>query len=158
MSELVKEFSTKLKSFQLLAYIILLFSVAYIINDFNPNDKESLSISISIGLLGLFASGFLFYFGQKKRTIKLYNDKIEYVKSGIEYSADWKDVILVKSFKEIDRKTENLIIMTQDENIFSISTAFFDRDKLIACFNEIIKINSNRNNFTVEDDRDWRTI
>lgn len=155
MSELIREYSTKLKTFQYMAFIVLVFSFAYVLSEFNPSDPESLSSSISMGILGLILSGFLFYFGSKTRIIKLYDDKIEYIKGKTEFSSDWNDIVLAKSFKEQNRNTENMILMTENEQILDISTAFFDKKKLIECYNEIVEINKNRENFTIEDDRNW---
>lgn len=156
MSQLLKEYSTTLKSFKLMGFIILIFSLAYIINEYNPDSKESLSLIISLGILAIIFSSFLFYFGQKKRTIKLFNDRIEYSKSKVEFDILWKEIILIKSFKEMNKSSENLVIMTKNEEIYTFSTAFFEREKLISCFNEIININLNREDFTIEDDRQWQ--
>ena len=155
MSKIISEYSTKLKSFSYLAYLIIVLSIAYIINGAIDGDKESLSIAVSGGLLGLFAGGFLLYFSQKKRTLVIYNDKIEYLKPKVEFTSSWDDIILVKSFQEMNRKTENLVIMTKDEEILSISTAFFDRDKLVSAYRDIHKLLNSRDDITFEDDRQW---
>lgn len=158
MSELINEYSTKLKSFSYLSFLIIVVSVSYMISGIIEGDKESLSRAISGGLLGLFAGGFIFYFSQKKRTLSIYKDKIEYLKPKVEFSELWENIILVKSFKEINRKTENLVIMTSDERILSISTAFFEREKLIKAFREIHNLLMDKKEVTFEDDRDWLCI
>ena len=155
MSKLISEYSTKLKSFRYLSYLLLLISVTYLLSGIIDGDKQSLSESVSIGLLGIFAGGFLFYFAQKKRTIQIYDDKIEYLKPKIDFSANWDEVVLVKSFKEINKETENLIIMKKDDDILSISTAFFDRNKLISAYNDIRNLQKNNEKITFEDDRLW---
>jgi ABC-type transport system involved in multi-copper enzyme maturation permease subunit len=155
MSKLISEYSTKLKSFRYLSYLLLLISVTYLLSGIIDGDKQSLSESVSIGLLGIFAGGFLFYFAQKKRTIQIYDDKIEYLKPKIDFSANWDDVVLVKSFKEINKETENLIIMKKDDDILSISTAFFDRNKLVSAYNDIRNLQKNNEKVTFEDDRLW---
>jgi hypothetical protein len=155
MSEKISEYSTKLKSFGYLAYLIIVLSIAYILNGAIDGEKESLSIAVSGGLLGLFAGGFLLYFSQKKRTLVIYNDKIEYLKPNVEFASSWDNIILVKSFQEMNRKTENLVIMTRDEEILSISTAFFDKDKLISAYRDIHKLLNGREGITFEDDRQW---
>lgn len=155
MSKLISEYSTKLKSFRYLSYLLLLISVTYLLSGIMDGDKQSLSESVSIGLLGIFAGSFLFYFGQKKRTLQIFDDKIEYLKPQIDFSADWEDVVLVKSFKEMNKETENLIIMKKDDEILSISTAFFEKDKLISAYNDIHSLQKNNEKITFEDDRQW---
>ena len=155
MSKLISEYSTKLKSFGYLSLLIIIISVTYMISGITSGYEKLLSQSVSIGLLGLFAGGFLFYFGQKKRTIQIYDDKIEYLKPKIDFSANWDEVVLVKSFKEINKETENLIIMKKDDDILSISTAFFDRNKLISAYNDIRNLQKNNEKITFEDDRLW---
>lgn len=155
MSEKYSEYSTILKTFKYLAFLIFAFSIAYLLSGVLDGSKEALSKSVSAGLLGIGAGAFLLYFGNKKRTITIYHDRIEYLKPKIDFEAKWDDVILVKSFQEISRKTENLVVMTNDERILSISTAFFDRDKLISAFRDIKNLLSNRDNITFEDDRQW---
>ncbi|MBX3042760.1 MAG: hypothetical protein KIT33_12665 [Candidatus Kapabacteria bacterium] len=155
MSELYSEYSTKLKSFSYLSFLIIVLSGAYLVSGLIAGDKQSLSESVSGGLLGLFAGGFLYHFSRKKRTLKLYPDKIEYLKPQPEFTANWDDIILVKSFQEMNRRTENLVIMTKDEQVLSISTAFFDREKLINAFRDIQIILSERSGITFEDDRKW---
>lgn len=155
MSELVHEYTTKLKSFQLLSFVIFIFTITYVINGIIPGEEQSLSQPISYGILGLFAAGFLFYFGQKKRSILIYNDRIEYRKTKSEFIANWSDIVLVKSFSEMGKKTESLILMTSDDELLTISSAFFDREKLISAFNKIVELNTGREDLTVEDDRNW---
>jgi hypothetical protein len=155
MNNLISEYSTKLKSFKLLSILILSISIIYLLSGILDGSKQVLTETVSISLLGIFGGSFLFYFGQKKRTIQIYDNKIEYLKPEINFSANWEDVILVKSFKELNRKTENLIIMTKDEELLSISTAFFDRDKLVAAFKDIKNNFSDKSNITFEDDRNW---
>ena len=103
MSKLISEYSTKLKSFRYLSYLLLLISVTYLLSGIIDGDKQSLSESVSIGLLGIFAGGFLFYFAQKKRTIQIYDDKIEYLKPKIEINLLLHTTIY-EIFKKITKK------------------------------------------------------
>ncbi len=157
MSQLIKTFSQKLNAFKYLSYLIFFVVLVYAINGIDFNDKNSLSEIFSISLLGLFASGFLFYFGNKERLLSIYQEKVEYKKSIIDFEANMKDIVLIKTFREINSKTDSLIIMTNDENILSISTAFFDMDKLLEAMKLLVEINQKRDDFRVEDDRNWLT-
>lgn len=155
MSDKISEYSTKLKSFTYLAFLILVLSGSFLVSGIIDGDTQSLSESVSGGLLGLFAGFFLLYFGNKKRTLVIYSDKIEYLKPEIDFESSWNDVVLVKSFQEMNKKSENLIIMTKDEQILSISTAFFDRDKLVSAFRDMKHLLKDRPEITFEDDRLW---
>lgn len=157
MSELFKEYSVKLKAFSLLANLIFIFSIAYMLNVMITGNKDSISSALSLGILGLIAGLFLFYFSRKKRTLHIYNDKIEYSKPKVEFSALWEDVVLIKTFKEVNKQSENLILMTKDESILSISTAFFEREKLIAAFKDMKFLLADKN-IRFEDDRDWANL
>ncbi|MFA5511786.1 MAG: hypothetical protein WC313_04985 [Candidatus Kapaibacterium sp.] len=155
MSEQISEYSTTLKSFTYLSYLIIILSILYIVTGVMDGDKEALAQSFSGGLLGLFAGGFLNFFGRKKRTLKISKEKVEYHNPKVVFSADIGDIVLVKSFKEMNRKTENLVVMTSDENILTISTAFFSRNKLISAFNDLKKLSTEYPDITFEDDRAW---
>lgn len=151
----MKEYVSKPKEFIYLATLILGFGVAYLLLkfDFSANNKDFMSL---IWGFALFLALFLTFwsYGKKKRIIRIDEIGIEYYNPKLNFTANFSDIILVKSYQEMEKSTENLIVMTED-NTLSISTAFYEKAKLVDVFNSMIAIAPKYPNIKIEDDRLW---
>lgn len=150
-----KVFSAKLKAFRFLSYLILAFSVVYIVNSFKSYEPEQLTGIVSGGLFALIIASFFWVIGKRERKIIVSDKGIEYLTQKKEFETTWDKLILIKSFREEKKETENLILLNEDETILSISTAFFDRHILLDAFEYIVKKAEKYKNISVEDDRLW---
>lgn len=158
MSSLISEYSVKLTSFKYLSLIMFVISGLYIINGISSGNQESITESLTGGIIGLLIAVFFYYFGKKTRRIAIYEDKLLYTQSNKTFSTDWDNLALVKTYQEEGKNSENLIIMTEDEQIINISSAYFDRYKLIQAYRDIYNHVTNtisNNTVTFEDDRGW---
>ncbi len=158
MSRLISEYSVKLTSFKILGWIMVLISVLYIIDGMSSGNQDKITESLTGGIVGLLISGVFFYFGKKTRTIRIFSDGIEYIQSNKVFSVEWDNIALIKTFRENGKQSENLVIMTEDEQLINISSAYFDKLKLSAAFNDIVKFVNDEltlNTITIEDDCGW---
>lgn len=152
-----KKFSAKLKSFKFIALFILAFGVTITFNSLVDGlDKLSEnSMVFTSGILTILVGLFFLNYSRKKRTIIVDANGIEYHTSKPDYTVNWSDLVLVKSFREEGKNTENLILMDKNEEVLSVSSAFFERDKLISAFRYIVKNIPESGNTKIEDDRNW---
>lgn len=152
-----KKFSAKLKSFKFIALFILAFGVTITFNSLVDGlDKLSEnSMVFTSGILTILVGLFFLNYSRKKRTIIVDANGIEYHTSKPDYTVNWSDLVLVKSFREEGKNTENLILMDKNEEVLSVSSAFFERDKLISAFRYIVKNIQESGNTKIEDDRNW---
>lgn len=151
----LKRYGVRLKAFQYLSYIILVFSGVFLLDATTSANVAANADRISIGIMGLIGGGFIFYFGRKQRKFLIFADRIEYWTSKCEFEATWNELELVKSFQELDKKPEYLVLMTSDNRVLKISTSFFDRELLIAVFLDLLAISKNNEFMTIEDDLAW---
>lgn len=156
MSELKREFKTKLKAFQYLGIMVIIASIALMISFFDPNDAEMKSKVFSFGGLAGFFGAFLLYFGFKERKIQIYDNKIEYHTSKLVFESSFENLALVKTYQEQGKKSENLILMKEDDTVVTISDAFFPHYLLKDAFHELVKLSENYS-FTIEDDLNWKS-
>ncbi len=152
-----KKFSAKLKSFKFIALFILAFGVTITFNSLIDGlDKlPENSIVFTSGILTILVGLFFLRYSRKERTIIVDGNGVEYHTSKPEYNVSWSDLVLVKSFKEEGKNTENLILMDKNEEVLSVSSAFFERDKLISAFRYIIENIPESCDTNIEDDRKW---
>lgn len=153
----MKIFESKPKEFYYLAILIIGFGLVYMLTviDFSAPNSSVLVLwgSILIIAIGVF---FISY-GKKRRKIIVYDNKIEYYNPKLNFQADYKDIVLIKSFQEIKKTRENLIVMTEDKTL-SVSSTFFDEQLLIECFRELLNKSKDYENITIEDDRLWKSV
>lgn len=151
-SSLIKQYCVKLTSFKMIGWLIIIMGTLYFVNNFSPNGDISNAISyfILIIIIGLF----FLYFGSKKRCLQIFEDRIIYKEATEKFNEKIEDIILLKSFQELNKNTTNLIIMTEN-NTLNISSAFFKEEYLKDAF--IIIKNMNLENIKIEDDLDWST-
>jgi hypothetical protein len=136
-------------------------SVIYILSGVTSGDQEKITEALSGGIIGLLIALFFYYFGKKTRKISIFDDKLQYTQSNKTFSTSWENLALVKSYQEDGKQSENLLIMTEDEQLVNISSAYFERLKLIAAYKDIynfVSENFETNSITFEDDRNWLKI
>ena len=150
-----KVFSAKLKAFRFLSYLILAFSVVYIVNSFRSFEPEQITGILSGGLFALVIAAFFWVIGKRERKIIVSDNGIEYITQKKEFETTWDKLILIKSFREEKKETENMILLNEDDSFLSISTAFFDRHILLDAFEYIVQKAEDHDNITIEDDRLW---
>lgn len=150
--KIISEYSVKLTSFQLLGGGIIFMSIIYFLNDFGTTN-EVLSRIVSLLIIDIIVGGFFLYFGNKKRALIIYENGVVYKEGKVKFEANWDDIILLKSFQEMGKSASNLIIMKENEDHLSISSAFFKIEYLIAAFKDVQSLNIE--NITVEDDLNW---
>jgi len=158
MNTLISEYSVKLTSFKILGWIMALISLLYIIDGVSSGNQDKITEALTGGIVGLLISAFFFYFGKKSRTIRVFQDGVEYIQSNKVFIAYWENIALVKTFREDGKQSQSLVIMTEDEQIITISSAYFDLTKLKAAFNDIVDFINNKlngNTITIEDDCEW---
>lgn len=148
-------YTSKPKEFKWLAGLLLISMLVWVVTIIDFQDLSA-NWEKASGLFVLAVALFYFFwsYGNKKRSIIITDNKVEYTNPKLHFSAKFEDIILVKSFQDVNKSTENLIVMTEDDTL-SISSAFFDIEKLIDCYNKLITIAKNYDNITVEDDRAW---
>ena len=148
----MKEFSSKPVYFTYLGILVLVFAITFAFNiiDFKIEQKSILYVLISI-----VASGFFFFLGNKKRKIIIDNNQFAYYSSNNPFIADLKDIIVIKSFQELGKSAENLIIIKEDESILTISSAFFNIEELQKAFIHLNELAKNYPNISIEDDLNW---
>ncbi|HRP02658.1 MAG TPA: hypothetical protein PLE30_08430 [Candidatus Kapabacteria bacterium] len=148
----LKSYTVKMKAFQALGAGIIFMALIYSFGAYAPN-KEALSNIILLSFISLAFGVYLLIIGNKRRTLTIFERGVEYKESTVNFSAQWEDIILLKSFQELGKKTTNLIIIKENEELLTISSAFFDSEHLINAFNYIN--NLKLPNITVEDDLKW---
>lgn len=161
MSNLISEYTVKLTSFKYLSWVMAGISVIYILSGVTSGDQEKITEALSGGIIGLLIALFFYYFGKKSRKISIFDDKLQYTQSNKTFSTSWDNLALVKSYQEDGKQSENLLIMTEDEQLVNISSAYFERLKLIAAYKDIynfVSENFETNSITFEDDRNWLKI
>lgn len=154
MSQLIKEYKTKLKVFQYLGALVLIAAIVFMMNYYDANSVEMKSKVFSFGAIAGFMSAFLFYFGFKERKLSIYDDSIEYQTSKAVFSSSFEDLALVKSFQEQGKKSEYLILMKENDEVLKLSDAFFPNDYLKGAMTELSKVAS-KYEITIEDDLQW---
>jgi hypothetical protein len=150
----MKVYESKPKEFRHLAILIMGFGIVYIFNTVDFASSNYLPVLLW-GLFLILGIGYFFYsYGKKTRKIVVSDEKLEYFNPKLHFSVDLKDIILIKSFQEMKKSTENLIIMTEEETL-SISSNFFDRILLVQCFRDLQEHFKDDKKIAIEDDRDW---
>lgn len=148
-------FMSKPKEFKWMAFVVLIASFGWIASMMMKTDiRENPLQPLALGVFALAIFYFFWNYGNKKRSIEIYDDKIEYKNPKLAFSANFKDVLVIKTFQDVNRSTENLVILTEDDTL-SVSTAFFDSDKLHECFFLLLEKARNFENIKIEDDRLW---
>lgn len=149
-----KVFSVKLKIFSYLAFAIIAFGVVYSVNALINYEGDYRS-AVSGGLFTIVIGLFFYFYGQRTRKIIVDKNGIEYHNAKARFDISWENLILIKSFQEQGKSSENLILIDNNEHVLSISTAFFDDYVLKDAFRYIVEKSKNFENITIEDDRKW---
>lgn len=150
-----KEFTAKLKAFRYLSYLILVFSLVYIVNSFRSYEPEQLSGIISGGVFAIVIAAFFWVIGKRERKIVVSEKGIEYISQKKQFDSSWDKIVLVQSYREENKETENLVVLNEDDTFLSVSTAFFDREIILDAFEYIVKKAKEHEHITIEDDRAW---
>lgn len=149
-----KTFSSRLNSFKFIAYLIIGMGGAYTINalfNYPDLDKASLIAGVITIVLGIF------FYLQSRKTRKIIVDDfgIEYHTSKLMFRVGWDDLMLLKSFQEQGKKSENMVLIDNDENVLTVSDAFFDEYELRNAFKCIADKIKDHDKISIEDDRNW---
>ena len=154
MSQLKKEYKVKLKTFRYIGILILLATAAYVISSYDASDPDVQSRVLSYGVLAAFLGVFMLYFGNKSRKIEIYDDKIEYHTSKLQFSSTYEELSLISVFKQEGKSSEILMLSKKDGSNMTISNAFFDKDMLISAFKDLVQI-SEKHDIEIEDELNW---
>ncbi len=149
----MKEFSSKPVYFTYLGIMVLTFSITFALNIIDLKFVEQNSIFYV--LLSLIASGFFFYLGNKKRRLVVDENQIAYYSSNMPFVSPWKEIAVIKSFQEMGKSAENLVIIKEDDSILTISSAFFNIEELQNAFIFIANIAKSHQSISIEDDLNW---
>jgi hypothetical protein len=152
-----KIFAARLNSFKFIAYFILAFGFMLVINSLAGGfDKLSENSTTFVsGILTILAGLFFLRYSKKERKFIINAQGIEYHTSKPDYTVSWEELVLLKSYQEESKSTENLILMDKNENVLSVSTAFFEESKLKSAFRYIAGNIKDFENIKIEDDRSW---
>ncbi len=154
MNSTKNQFVSKPVYFSYIGFLVLAFSLTFFFNEFE-NIQDFNNNSLLYVLLSLIASSLFFFLGSKKRIISFDDTGISYTSSNMPFIAKWDEIMLIKSFQELGKSPENLIIIKNNEELQTISSSFFNIDTLMTAFREICKESSKYPNITIEDDLKW---
>lgn len=150
--KIIKDYSVKLTSLSVIGYAIIFMSLIYFLNFMKV--KSGFNEVLLALILGIVIGGFFLFFGNKKRTLTIYEKGVEFSESTVKFSSSFEDLALIKSFEEMGKTSSNLILMKENEEILSISSSFFKKEYLIEAFNLISKVKSDTT--SIEDDLNWK--
>lgn len=149
-----KTFESKAKDFNWLGWAIIGFSLMLVLINININSIKSIIASSIYTVLGIVL-GFLFIkYGNIKRKIIISDEKVEYYNKKLSFTVKIEDIILIKSFQDVNKTTSELVILTENET-YTVSSAFFEKSVLKQCFRELCNVASSFENIKIEDDRLW---
>ena len=152
-----KIISVKLKSFSLIGYLMLGLGLVYSASLIIGADPHSPKFADGVtgGAIAIAAGCTLLIMGNKKRTFKILEDRVEYWASKLIFSAKYEDIEVLKTYHEGERKSSYLAIVASEERLLTVSSAYFEPEKLAEVFNELSERVAGIDTALVEDDLNW---
>ncbi len=148
------EFVTKPVYFSYVGFLVLTFSLTFMFNEIN-NLTDLKNNSFLYVLLSLLVSFLFFFLGNRKRIISINEEGFTYTSSNMPFIAKWEEIMLIKSFQELGKTSENLVIIKNNDELQTISSSFYNIDILQKAFRELCKESAKYPNITIEDDLNW---
>ena len=160
-----KTIVTPLKSFIYLGVMIFAFSIWLCLSNLNIMNNDAInsadnfvSSNFTGGIFGIIIGVCFIFLGNKKRKIIFSDVNIEYITSKPVFVANYDEINLIKTFINPTNKSENLMIFVDETKIFSFSTSFFPREKLVETYNELLsRCNQfiEKEELTIDNELNW---
>jgi hypothetical protein len=155
-----KTITVSLKSFLYFGILIFVFSLFLTVNSYiSISSSESFVKNNLTGtFIGLIVGIVFVVIGMKKRKIVFEEKNIKYSTSKTIFEANYDEINLIKTFINPANKSENLMIFVDETRLFSFSTSFFPREKLIDAYNELLAKCENyieNNELTIDNELEW---
>lgn len=152
-----KEFSTNLKSFTLLAYIIAVFALVYTVSAYYSLSAkgEIPEQAFTGGIVGLAVAGVFLFVGTKKRRFIFYEDSFEYKTNKVLFSEKYSNIIFLESFKEKNKESANILFSCEDGSEQKLSSAFLGSELIKGIFLELYENCKTNQDFECEDELGW---
>ena len=149
-----KSYESQAKDFNWLGWAIIGFTLLLVVMKTDFFTKGSVLTAIGGLLLGALVGIFFILYGNRVRKIVLNTDGIEYYNPKLDFKVRYEEIILIKSFQDLKKTSSELVILTEDKS-YSVASTFFDKTKLICCFQDLCEIAKNYPQIKIEDDRLW---
>ncbi len=152
-----KEFSTNLKSFTWVGYILVAFGIVYSVSSYFAllARGQDPAKAFSGGVIALIFAGFFFYMGTKKRRFIFMADRFEYKTNKVIYTEQYANIDYIKTFKEKDKETSHLLFLTQNGSEQKLSSAFLSTELVKSVFLELYSRTKSKPEIEIEDELNW---
>lgn len=151
-----KEISTNLKSFHLLAYLLIAFGLIYALSSLMPNNTQEKAGQALIGGSVAIVAGLIFLFiGSRKRRFVFFSDSFEYRTNKIEFAETYGNIVYLKSFSEGERSSASIAIASSNGSEQVLSSAFLGYETLKELFKELCNSCSSNEDIEIDDELEW---
>lgn len=152
--DIPKDIVIKLKSFTMLGYILIVFSVVYSAATYlsvqakggNPNE------SLIGGVVLLAIAAVFIYFGTKKRTLSFYDDFFEYRTNKVMFREKYSDIMILKSYYEKGRSSINILFVSYEDEEHKLTSAHYGESIIKEIFRIIYQKSNGNPDFVLEDE------
>jgi hypothetical protein len=155
--ERVPEFkeSVRLTSFYYIGIFLVVMSLVYGFNALGTGNQDYINESFAAVIIGVILGLFAFYFGNKKREIRIYEESFTYKagKSSLEIKIE--DIDVLRSERPEGKNMEDMVIFDKNNIEYRITSAYFNREKLIKAFIHLASKLENYEYGEIEDERGW---
>lgn len=151
-----KTYVSKPKAFSVMGYILLIFGILYIVSAIGDQDFQVVKEAVTGGFISICVAILLVYLGSKKRTIKVNKEGMEYISGKIKYSAAWNEIEMLSTENEKNKTTKTVFIVKSEEDIFYLTTAFFNYFLLKEAFIHMAQsLKENNPEAEISDEAGW---
>ncbi len=155
-----KTISIKLKSFTAIGILVISGSILLSLSAYfsNAQTEEYIISTLKTGLIFVFVGFLLCYMGTKTRSLIFSEEKMEYKTSKLIFSAKYNEINLLKTFRDTNNNSQNLLILIEKNDSLSLSSSFFQLEKLQEAYKEILmrcETHINNKELSIENDLNW---
>ena len=110
-------------------------------------------------LIPLIVGAVFCYVGLLGRKFSFLEQEIKYSTTKLVFQARYDEINLLQTFHDKQTNSDNFLIFVDEDKILSLSSNFYQEDKLKEIYNELILRCSEyieKNELTIEDELNWQ--
>ena len=155
-----KIIDTNNKSFLMVGLLLIGIAIVLIANSAfqMASTTEYIYNNMHLGFVGIFVGIIFMLLGKKKKYILFEENEFTYKISKHTFSEKYTEINLIRTFKDQNNYSKNLMIYFDENKTLSFSSSFWSEEKLIDAYKEFVARSKNfidKNEITIENDLNW---